>query len=548
MTATVSHPMDFGTYLEETELLNVWCFDSLEFSHDYELLLKEIELGQVVLVSDGSYDPRTKRDAAAWVLEGTQTKLHITGKIVTLGGHNDQSAYRSELAGMLSAITVINALTAYHNLTGTATLLSNCETGLHKAFNISKPAKLQDSCHDIIRALQHELTRTQMCWKGKHIKGHQDDSVPFKELDRPSQLNVIVDQMAKNHLSDTAMLYNDDTVRSTAWTIHVGSKVLIHDIDRTLYDLVHTPIVREYWKGKARINDDNFTSVHWSRLGQAMNKMKLARRLFCSKHMSGMCGVGKFQRIWKTKETSSCPHCDQYEDALHVWKCQADTVEEVWSTSIQNLQKHLRKLDTDPELITAITDYLDSWQHDTLLTPIEDIKYRRMLELQDTIGVRQFFEGWVHQDWEKLQEQYYIATTSRRSSKRWTIAFITKLWDVAWDLWDFRNAVYHHKQNFALREDTSALDKKIRGLFHNLALTGLLTKDMHLTTISLPRLLLFPRSDKVEWLEQATLALAQAKKRNFDISRSRIEQHRRHQAMITSMHRNLRNWLVPLSG
>jgi hypothetical protein len=65
VTATVSHPMDFGTYLEETELLNVWCFDSLEFSHDYEPLLKEIELGQVVLVSDGSYDPRTKRGAAA---------------------------------------------------------------------------------------------------------------------------------------------------------------------------------------------------------------------------------------------------------------------------------------------------------------------------------------------------------------------------------------------------------------------------------------------------------------------------------------------------
>jgi hypothetical protein len=38
---------------------------ALEFSHDYEPLLKEIELGQVVLVSDGSYDPRTKRGAAA---------------------------------------------------------------------------------------------------------------------------------------------------------------------------------------------------------------------------------------------------------------------------------------------------------------------------------------------------------------------------------------------------------------------------------------------------------------------------------------------------
>jgi hypothetical protein len=219
-----------------------------------------------------------------------------------------------------------------------------------------------------------------------------------------------------------------------------------------------------------------------------------------------MCGVGKFQKLWRMRETAACPHCSQFQDAWHAWKCQSSTVSEIWTNSISNLQRALHKLDTDPDLIKSIITYLNTWRSSNLLQPIEGLKYRHLLELRDTIGTRQFFEGWLHQEWETIQVQYYLIIKSRQSSKWWTIAFITKLWDVAWDLWDFRNAVYHHQQNQSLHEDTSALDVKVRDLFNTLALTGLLPKDKHLTSISITWLLLFQRSHKVEWLEQATLS------------------------------------------
>jgi hypothetical protein len=166
-----------------------------------------------------------------------------------------------------------------------------------------------------------------------------------------------------------------------------------------------------------------------------------------------------------------------------------------------------------------------------------------MLDLQDTIGARQFFEGWVHLEWESLQAQYYKEIKSRRSSKRWTIALITKLWDIAWDLWDFRNAVFHHQHNLSLQEDTSALDDKVRDLIYHLSLISLLPKDKHLTMISTQRLLLLPRSQKIEWIQQVNLALAQPKKRHFQIRFSRTEHLRRHQNMFKSMQILLRNWL-----
>jgi hypothetical protein len=133
--------------------------------------------------------------------------------------------------------------------------------------------------------------------------------------------------------------------------------------------------------------------------------------------------------------------------------------------------------------------------------------------------------------------------SSSKVGHTWTTALITKLWNVAWDLWEFRNAVFHQKMNHSQQEDNDALDLKVRDLSHKLNQTGLLPKDRHLMSISITRLLLLPRIQKVEWLHQATLALAHVKKRQFQLRRSRQEHYRRYHAMIESMQLGLHNWL-----
>jgi hypothetical protein len=208
----------------------------------------------------------------------------------------------------------------------------------------------------------------------------------------------------------------------------------LKDTDNTLYDLVHTPVVKTYWIKKQRAREDNFEFINWARIGNSLDNMPLTKRFFCSKHTVGMCGVGKFQQIWKKRESAACPHCGQFEVALHIWKCSADSVTEVWKNSLKNLESYMRTLDTDPILLKIILDYLNTWRNGELLIPLADHKYKMLIELQETIGARQFFEGWTHHEWEKLQEQYYSGIKSRRRSKRWATALITKLWNVAWDL------------------------------------------------------------------------------------------------------------------
>jgi hypothetical protein len=108
-----------------------------------------------------------------------------------------------------------------------------------------------------------------------------------------------------------------------------------------------------------------------------------------------------------------CPHCGEFEDSVHIWKCSLSAVSDVWQTSLYKLQTSLRKLDTDPDLIDVIMQYLNSWRHDTHLQPLDDEKYSTLLDLQNKIGARQFFEGWLHWEWESIQEQFYHEIKSR---------------------------------------------------------------------------------------------------------------------------------------
>jgi hypothetical protein len=125
---------------------------------------------------------------------------------------------------------------------------------VYKAFNLSAQVNLQDSNYDLLQAIHFELNRSHNSWKGVHIKGHQDDIIAFDKLDRPSQLNFLVDQMAKEFLLLTKDRPREYKVHTPAWFLWIEDAPLIKDIGKTIYDLVHTPAIKKHWIGKLRIS------------------------------------------------------------------------------------------------------------------------------------------------------------------------------------------------------------------------------------------------------------------------------------------------------
>ena len=70
--------------------------------------------------------------------------------------------------------------------------------------------------------------------------------------------------------------------------------------------------------------------------------------------------------------------------------------------------------------------------------------------------------GCLSLEWARAQQEYYQWIGSRRTGKRWVIALIKKLWQIAWDLWDNRNEFLHKTNMAADLSGAVSLDKAIR--------------------------------------------------------------------------------------
>jgi hypothetical protein len=95
--------------------------------------------------------------------------------------------------------------------------------------------------------MHYEINQSTIQWTGMHIKGHQDKSTRYQLLDRTSQLNILVNHMAKQHLLETAHQSRQVEVNQFSWALKIDNKPLINDIDNTIYDRVHSPIAKKYW-------------------------------------------------------------------------------------------------------------------------------------------------------------------------------------------------------------------------------------------------------------------------------------------------------------
>ena len=114
-------------------------------------------------------------------------------------------------------------------------------------------------------------------------------------------------------------------------------------------------------------------------------------------------------------------------------------------------------------------------------------------------------EGGISKYWEQPQEYYLEFTKSPRTSKRWTISLIQKLFAVAWDQRDHHNAILHDNENkFDLVESQRA-DTAIREEFQ-IGKNDLPRADHGLFRAGVQRILARTFKNKQRWLYFVTTA------------------------------------------
>jgi hypothetical protein len=151
--------------------------------------------------------------------------------------------------------------------------------------------------------------------------------------------------------------------------------------------------------------------------------------------------------------------------------------DEIWTKALLRLKQWLRET-THPELASAIIRYLSTWRQDTQWKHHSAQAWLKSVLLDQTLlGWSNFVDGFISTSWQSTQKIYFLRIGSRRSPKRWTIALIRKLWEVAWDMWEHQNGALHDKEQSIIiqgihtqikdkfSKGDSALPKEARALF-----------------------------------------------------------------------------------
>jgi hypothetical protein len=404
-------------------------------------------------VSDGS--PKAEKGAAAWIIQYTTNQL--AGAFKVASPPDAQDAYRCELGGMLAILAVVRAAIKIFHLQK-ARLNEACdgESALERVFNNDRPSSFNDSQRDIIFLIQQHLNAMpQLSLGWLHVYGHQDDD-PYAELSIWARWNILMDHRAKLVRAAVGVAYAIPGSQQL-WTVKIDGQEILRQTVNVIRNHCVGTAAKVYWANKqGGIGEVSPDEVDWDSLGIAMQETDSERRRWITKHTTGWCGVNKNMVRWKFAVIHNCPRCGRpQEDASHVWTCPSQSARKVWEAAEKDLPKWMKRHKTNPQIAKVISSRLRSWRANTRADPLNFTNFpglRMAVRAQDRMDWKAAFEGRWHLDWAAVQQKYYEYIGSRRTGKRWLVAVIKKLWEVAWDLWIDRNG-----QNIRLKEQRARI-------------------------------------------------------------------------------------------
>ena len=468
-------PASLETLIREldTKIGEQWALKNMKTTVCIDDIVADIKNGKAVGVSDGSF--KDEGGTAAWIIENEAGTQRIMGTVEVPGHGSDQSAYRSELAGIYAMVLVVEVIKDIWSISGGGILIGcDGKAALDQALNIKEnKTACQQQQFDIISGIQGYVRASTVEYLPFHIKGHQDNKKKLKDLSRLELLNVEVDWMAKDYWAEK---YDNDIVTQRKyfkyampmgmWKISFMGTRVINKLVPFLRESIEGGKAADYWViNKSRFTKESFFLVDWEANKKAMKSVKLSRRNWVTKFESGFCGTGRMLKIWKQRVIDNCPRCGApNETTTHILQCTSESAQSTGKEAVIQLEAWLLQKKTCPDLRKLLVHMINSWRVGHLVTDKVSCEFewcKTVFEAQQRIGWRQLMGGCLALDWAKAQDSYFKWLGMKRTGKRWVVSLIKKLWDISWDLWNDRNRVLHSTPMAGDLSGAASLDKAI---------------------------------------------------------------------------------------
>jgi hypothetical protein len=484
-----------------------WTPDEIEIEGDEGRLVEALLSGRLCVISDGSYK-QNLGTAAVQLLPRKGGTDRIIVQCQTPGLPQDQSAYRSELIGLLAGIMVVDWLLQQWapTLPSKPRVRIACDgfSALLNTFSDNRVTP-QQAQFDLVSSLREALSHSKASWEPSHVYGHLDNATSFDCLSWWSQRNVEVDNWAVAYRHQLEMSNQLIAPNARFFTelaaLYIGGVKQSRLDPEYIQELVALPALRKRWCKKLTVPPEAESETDWMSLDRAMRSLPAGVQRWTTKHVVGMCGVGKFKVRWGSETSAACPCCGEFEDHLHVPRCMAPSASAEWDRRTSALDQWLDSQVTDPAIKHAILLLLQGVRDPSLpSTRVVPGRLRSAFRSQQCIGYQGLLEGRLSCKWASLQEEYLQSRGSQRSPTLWVSRLSQQLILLGFQMWEHRNSVQHSEDNVQLRERSRLVNDGIHSQF-DMGLTDLPKVVQRMLSVKRRTVLNKPLVDREEWLK-----------------------------------------------
>ena len=403
-------------------------------------------------VTDGSYMPEVTTEAcsAAFIIECSQGRGTLTGSFVEQS--INANAYRGEIMGLMAIHLILDGINRLNpTLSGEAQLFSDCLGAIDKVEHIPTP-RIPARCKhsDVLKNIMIHRQDWSFAVTFNHVKAHQDDSTPFHLLDRPAQLNCLMDAKAKETLRSWAKRpgTRQPPFPLEPIAIYAGKDKLSGDMSDMIRYWTNRQIARPLFAARSIMDGATFDKVDWYNFWNAMHSTPRLFQVWASKQIMNLAYTNKFRAKFMEGLSPLCPSCKLVEETCcHVIRCTDRGRVQTLFQSLDTVEKWLSDTYTEPGLHYCIMTYARGRGSMTMSGICSALgpEYRSMGYGQDLIGWRRFMEGMIVKEMVVVQRRYLSQYHIRGDPTAWARRLCTHLLECTHGQWLYRNVIVHDK-------------------------------------------------------------------------------------------------------
>jgi hypothetical protein len=189
----------------------------------------------------------------------------------------------------------------FHEVTeGKITVCCDNETGLWLSSIKNQQVPLATKHSDLIRAIRKIVAALPVTIHFQDVMSHQDDHDFYDNLDRPSQLNVLMDAEAKQYLRHLITLEEDGkldlpqhNIFREGWSCWLGDVKVTSEPIKVNLHFIYLCELSNHCNKNENLPFAAFDTIKWDAIVDATSSNPELFNLWMTKHVSGQCAEAR---------------------------------------------------------------------------------------------------------------------------------------------------------------------------------------------------------------------------------------------------------------